>query len=183
MLVVSLLLTSVVAFSQTESARISGRVTDQTDAVIVGAQCKITNIDTNVSTATLPTKTEFMSSRTCVPPLTELTIQKEGFRTVVQPSLQLYVQDAVNENFTLALGLTSEISTVVGAQDITNRLGSGQYGRRPAVRPEHAAEWPQLPVPDRADARGRVTYRNARGGCSSVSMDSVPTQTTSWSMA
>jgi hypothetical protein len=33
-----------------------------------------------------------------------LTIEKEGFRTVVQPSLQLYVQDAVNENFTLAVG-------------------------------------------------------------------------------
>jgi hypothetical protein len=41
-----------------------------------------------------------------------LTIQKEGFRTVVQPSLHLYVQDAVNENFKLALGSVWEISTV-----------------------------------------------------------------------
>ena len=38
------------------------------------------------------------------PAIYRLTIQKEGFRTVVQPSLQLYVQDAVNENFTLAIG-------------------------------------------------------------------------------
>ena len=44
-----------------------------------------------------------------------MTIQKEGFRTVVQPSLQLYVQDAVNQNFTLALGLTSDSITVVGS--------------------------------------------------------------------
>jgi outer membrane receptor protein involved in Fe transport len=42
-----------------------------------------------------------------------LTIRKEGFRPVVQPNLQLYVQDAVNENFSLALGSVSETSTVV----------------------------------------------------------------------
>ena len=41
-----------------------------------------------------------------------LTIQKEGFRTVVQPSLQLYAQDAINENFTLAIGLRSETITL-----------------------------------------------------------------------
>jgi hypothetical protein len=31
---------------------------------------------------------------------------------VIQPSLQLYAQDAVNENFTLAIGLRSESITV-----------------------------------------------------------------------
>ena len=49
-LVLIFLLTSVVAFAQTEGARISGRVTDPTGAVIAGAECKITNIETNVST-------------------------------------------------------------------------------------------------------------------------------------
>jgi hypothetical protein len=38
--VLILLLTAVAAFAQTESARISGRVTDQRGAVIVGAECK-----------------------------------------------------------------------------------------------------------------------------------------------
>jgi hypothetical protein len=47
-----LLLASVVASAQTDSARISGRVTDPTDAVISGAECKITNLETNVSTIT-----------------------------------------------------------------------------------------------------------------------------------
>lgn len=37
-------LTTVVAFAQTESARISGRVTDLSGTVIVGAECKITNL-------------------------------------------------------------------------------------------------------------------------------------------
>ena len=47
-----LLLSAVAALAQTESARISGRVTDLTGAVIVGAQCKITNIETDVSVTT-----------------------------------------------------------------------------------------------------------------------------------
>ena len=45
-------LTSAVALAQTESARISGRVSDPTDAVIVGAECKITNLETNISIVT-----------------------------------------------------------------------------------------------------------------------------------
>ena len=46
---VVLLLFAVAASAQTENARISGRVTDLTGAVIVGAKCKITNLETNVS--------------------------------------------------------------------------------------------------------------------------------------
>ena len=108
------LVTSVVACAQTEGARISGRVTDPTDAVIVGAECQITNIETNVSTTTTTNEDGIYVISGLRPAQYRLTIQKEGFRSVVQPELQLYVQDAVNENFRLALGLVSESSTVVG---------------------------------------------------------------------
>jgi hypothetical protein len=110
-----LLLTAALAFAQTESARISGRVTDLSGAVIVGAQCKITNIETNVSTIATTNEDGIYVIPDLRPANYRLTIQKEGFRTVVQPSLQLYVQDAVNENFTLAIGPTSESVTVLGA--------------------------------------------------------------------
>ena len=71
MLVVILLLTAVAAFAQTEGARISGRVTDLTGAVIAGAECTITNIETNVSSPLPPMKTEFMSYPSCVRPPTD----------------------------------------------------------------------------------------------------------------
>jgi Carboxypeptidase regulatory-like domain/TonB dependent receptor-like, beta-barrel len=108
-------LTSVVVFAQTEGARISGRVTDPTDAVIVGAECKITNIETDVSITTTTNEDGVYVIPDLRPATYRLAIQKVGFRTVVQSNLQLYVQDAVNENFRLALGSVSEISTVVGA--------------------------------------------------------------------
>jgi hypothetical protein len=115
-LVLICLLTTLLAFAQTDSARISGRVTDPTDAVIVGAECTITNLQTNSSTTTTTNEDGIYVLSDLRPAAYRLIIQKEGFRTVVQPSLQLYVQDAVNENFRLALGSVSETSTVVSAQ-------------------------------------------------------------------
>src|ERR1700758_2228515 len=105
---VLILLSAWVTLAQTESARISGRVTDLSGAVIVGAECKITNIETNVSTTSTTNQDGIYIIPDLHPATYRLTVQKEGFRTVVQPRLQLYVQDAVNENFTLALGPSSE---------------------------------------------------------------------------
>jgi len=114
-LVLILVLIHGVANAQTEGARISGRVTDQRGTVIVGAECKVTNIETNVSTTTATNEDGIYVIPDLRPASYRLTIQKAGFRTVIRPSLQLYVQDAVNENFTLAIGLASESITVVGA--------------------------------------------------------------------
>ncbi len=108
-----LLLAAVTGHAQTESARISGRVTDLSGAVIVGAQCQITNIETNVSLTTATNEDGIYVLPDLHPATYRLTIQKEGFRTVVQPSLQLYVQDALNENFTLAIGPASATITVL----------------------------------------------------------------------
>jgi hypothetical protein len=111
-LIVILLLTAASACAQTETARISGRVTDLTGAVIAGVQCKITNIETNASINATTNEDGIYVIPDLHPATYQLTIQKDGFRTIVQPSLQLYVQDALNENFTLAIGPTSESITV-----------------------------------------------------------------------
>jgi Carboxypeptidase regulatory-like domain/TonB dependent receptor/TonB-dependent Receptor Plug Domain len=113
-LVALLFLVSVAAFAQTESARISGRVTDPSDAVIVGAECTITNLETGVSTTTTTNEDGIYVIPDLRPATYRLTIQMPGFRTVIRPDLQLYVQDAVNENFTLAVGPASESITVAG---------------------------------------------------------------------
>src|SRR5271154_6313943 len=111
-LVVILLLSAVATCAQTENARISGRVTDLSGGVIVGAQCKVTNVETDVSVSTTTNEDGIYVLSELHPATYRLTIQKEGFRTIVQPALQLYVQDAINENFTLAIGPASESITV-----------------------------------------------------------------------
>ena len=67
---------------------------------------------TNVSTATTTNEDGIYVIPDLHPATYQLSIQKDGFRTVIQPSLQLYAQDAINENFTLAIGLRSESITV-----------------------------------------------------------------------
>jgi hypothetical protein len=134
-LVLILLVSGVAALAQTERARISGRVTDLSGAVIVGAECKITNIETNVSTATTTNQDGIYVIPDLRPTIYRLTIQKEGFRTVVRPNLQLYVQDAVNENFTLAIGPMSESETVFGAPSMlqTESVALGRVVNQTAV--------------------------------------------------
>jgi hypothetical protein len=111
-LVVIFLFSSVAAVAQTEGARISGRVADPSDAVIVGAEFTVRDVETNISITATSNKDGIYVISNLRPATYQLTVQKKGFRTVVQPNLQLYVQDAVNENFTLALGSASENVTV-----------------------------------------------------------------------
>ena len=82
-----LFLTSIGAFAQTENARISGRVTDPTDAVIAGAACTITNLETNVSIVTTTNQDGIYVIPDLRSATYRVTIQKDGFRTVVQSSL------------------------------------------------------------------------------------------------
>src|SRR5271167_100585 len=114
LLFIAILLLSNAAFAQTEGARISGRVTDVSGAVIAGSDCTITNIETSISTSTTTNEDGIYVIPGLQPATYRLTIQKEGFRTVLLPGLQLYAQDAVNQNFTLAIGIRSESVTVVG---------------------------------------------------------------------
>ena len=107
-----LLLNDVALFAQTEGARISGRVTDVVGSVIAGAKCTVTDIDTNISASTATNEDGIYVIQGLHPSHYRLTIEKDGFRTVVQPDLELYAQDAANENFMLALGPRTETITV-----------------------------------------------------------------------
>ena len=142
-LILILVASAISASAQTEGARISGRVTDQSGAVIVGSECTVTNLETNISTAATTNDDGIYVIPDLHPATYRLTIEKDGFRTVVQPSLHLYAQDAVNENFTLAIGLRSEsinvdtnifglqtqsaaVSTIVNQQFVDNMPLNGR---------------------------------------------------------
>ena len=127
LLIAILLLGQAVLFAQTEGARISGRVTDVSGAVIAGSECTITNIDTNISTSTTTNEDGLYVIPGLRPATYNLTIQKVGFRTVIRPNLQLYALDAVNENFTLAIGprqKASPFGAALPGYRLTRRLSA-----------------------------------------------------------
>jgi hypothetical protein len=131
LVLVIFLVSSVIGRAQTEGARIAGRVTDLSGAVIVGAECKITNLETNVSTIAATNEDGIYVIPDLHPAIYRLTIQEEGFRTVVQASLQLSVQDAVNENLTLAIGPIKQLKPAQMAREqLSGMLVNAQEAER-----------------------------------------------------
>jgi Carboxypeptidase regulatory-like domain/TonB dependent receptor/TonB-dependent Receptor Plug Domain len=104
--------TPPVAFAQAELASLSGRVTDQTGAVIVGAEVEIRNVETNVSVTRTTNEDGLYTIPSLHPGHYVISARKPGFKTVTVTELVLNVQDNVIRNFTLQVGSASESITV-----------------------------------------------------------------------
>ena len=97
---------------QEANARLSGIITDASKALIAGANVVAVNKDTNVR---FPTKSNG-SGVYVLPslPIGEYRIEVEhtGFKSIVEASITLHTQDALELNFEMALGSASETVTV-----------------------------------------------------------------------
>jgi hypothetical protein len=103
---------STLAIGQSDSATISGRVTDLTGAVLVQAQVELQNADRG-TTLTTTTNTAGMYVFSSVRPgVYHISVRKEGFQTVNAVSLTANVQDHIEQNFAMRVGAASESITV-----------------------------------------------------------------------
>lgn len=99
-------------FAQAGNATVTGRITDATKAVIVGARVAAINTGTNVryEGATNGTGSYVISG---IPPGPyRIEVEKTGFKTVVEPSVVFHTQDTLEINFEMAIGSMSESVTV-----------------------------------------------------------------------
>lgn len=115
LLVAFVCLTTEVAYGQ--QATVTGRVTDQTEAVVPGAQVTIANVETKI-TNTVTTNDEGYYT---LPPLQpgdyDLTVEATNFQSVRQKNLRLNVQQVARLDFTLQAGQVSEsVEITAGAQ-------------------------------------------------------------------
>jgi Carboxypeptidase regulatory-like domain/TonB dependent receptor len=115
-----IILSPVELFAQSNGATISGRITDESDAVVQGVKVIATNLSQGQNFTTV-------SNEEGVYVLTELrpgeylvTVERDGFRKVQLTGLTLEVQDAISRNFQLQVGAVSD-SVVVAAG--TDELG------------------------------------------------------------
>jgi hypothetical protein len=98
-------------FGQTELATVFGRVTDQSGAVISGAEVDVRNVGTNASTLATTNSDGLYSVASLHPGEYVISVRKAGFRTVSATGLELNVQDNVARNFALQVGSASESVT------------------------------------------------------------------------
>jgi Carboxypeptidase regulatory-like domain/TonB dependent receptor len=102
----------VALHAQGGNATLTGFVTDQTKAVIVGAKIDVINVDTGVRYAATSNEDGVYTVSSLPPGDYKIEVEKKGFKSIVKPDVVLHVQDTVAVNFSMAIGSSSEVVTV-----------------------------------------------------------------------
>src|SRR5271157_4910058 len=105
-------LTAPPCLAQTEDATISGRVTDATSAVVVGAAVQLQSADKGTVGETTTNEAGIYAFPAVHPGVYHMTVRKQGFREVNFVGLTANVQAHIEENFILQVGSTTESVTV-----------------------------------------------------------------------
>src|SRR5262245_33606598 len=100
------------AMGQTESATVSGLVTDDTGALVPGADVKLRSFDRGIEQGTTTNNAGMYVFASVPPGHYQLRVQKPGFKQVDFLGLVVNVQDHIEQNFRLQVGSVSESVTV-----------------------------------------------------------------------
>jgi hypothetical protein len=100
------------AFSQSELAAILGRVTDQSGAVVIGADVEVRNVETGSMLVSVTNNDGLYRIPSLHPGHYVISVRKTGFKTVSVTQVDVNVQDNVVRNFVLQVGSSAESVTV-----------------------------------------------------------------------
>jgi len=118
LLVLCLLAVAPSSLGQTESATLSGLITDPQGKVVPDVAVEITNVDTNISEHQTTNSVGLYVVVGLKPGRYRVTVTKEGFRRIDLVDLVLNVQDVLSRNFELQLG--SVLSSITVTADAAN---------------------------------------------------------------
>ncbi len=123
----ALLSIGILAHSQTDRATITGTVSDQAGAVLLGATVTVTNADTKVVVKT-PTNEDGVYNIPSLPiGIYTLEVSHEGFKTYTRTGISPVAGQVITANVRMAVGTASETVTVTGTpplevQDATEAM-------------------------------------------------------------
>lgn len=106
--------------AQTETARLSGRVTDETGAILPDATVEAINIETNTRMTTTTNEQGLYLLPNLRPGRYRVVVTRQGFQSVVVPELVLATQANVGQNFSLSVGSVVQSVTVTGAPEVVS---------------------------------------------------------------
>jgi Carboxypeptidase regulatory-like domain/TonB dependent receptor len=118
--VLALCLAPTLLLAQSDTATVSGLVTDSKNAVLVGAQVRATNVDAGTSSTALTNRDGVYVLRDLRPGQYRLTVDNEGFQQIVLVGLTLSAQDAVGRNFTMQIGSIIQSVTLTASGEKVN---------------------------------------------------------------
>lgn len=98
-----------------QTAQLTGRVVDASQAVIPGAAVTITNLDTGIERATTTNNDGYFTVPSLPRGNYKVTVAKTGFKSLARPSLNLDEGQVLRLDLTLELGEVKEAVEVTGA--------------------------------------------------------------------
>ena len=107
-----LLISGFPGFAQSYRARVQGTVTDQSEAVVPGADVTLTNVNTGVSVARQSSETGLYLFDFVDPGTYTVTVESPGFSKVIQENVVVQMRGDVTVNVTLKPGAVAESVTV-----------------------------------------------------------------------
>jgi hypothetical protein len=106
------LILSSVAYGQSYRSKISGIVTDQTGAVVVGATVTLSNINTGVKVVRNTSETGLFVFDLVDPGTYSVSVETTGFTKFIQENIQVQTRDDITVNASLRPGAIAESITV-----------------------------------------------------------------------
>lgn len=100
------------AIAQSETATITGHITDSSGATIQGASVELHNVQQGTSLTTTTNGAGIYIFSSVLPGQYSLSVRKQGFKQVDIVGVTANVQDHIEQNFRLEVGSTSESVTV-----------------------------------------------------------------------
>jgi hypothetical protein len=107
------------AFAQ--NAQITGRVTDQSDAVVPGAEVSATNQQTALTRNAVANTDGYFTILYLPPGTYNISVKKDGFKSIERPNVILNVDQAARLDFTLEAGAVTDAVTITSEAPLLNR--------------------------------------------------------------
>jgi len=106
--------------AQSTNASLTGRITDPSKALIADAKIAAISDSTNVRYETMTSVVGEYHLTNLPPGPYRIEIERPGFRKILKPDVILHVQDALEIDFEMTLGSTSETITVEAGAPLVN---------------------------------------------------------------
>jgi hypothetical protein len=106
--------------AQSTNGSLTGRITDHSQAIIIGAKITAISADTNIRYETTTKGSGEYSLANLPPGLYRIEIEKSGFKKLLKPDVILHIQDILEIDIEMTLGSLSETITVEGGAPLVN---------------------------------------------------------------
>src|SRR5712664_3180523 len=107
---------------QTETATVSGLVTDRTAAAVSGAEVRLQSVERGTVTTTTTNDAGIYVFPSVHPGQYQISVHKQGFKQVDLLGLIVNVQDHIEQNFRLEVGSVAESVTVEAGAPLINTV-------------------------------------------------------------